>query len=792
MKKTLKILVFLLVLYPYVSLYAQFTIIVFPQDMETKSPEIPASWRQTSYINEALQYAKTSSQPDITLFFYEGVHYLPETLLINSKDFKGKSLRLTSFSENKAIISGGRKLQVKWQPVQGKRYYKAFIDNKDINIDQLFINGEKRILARYPNYEEGERLNMISQDALARNRTRLWKNPKGGYIHALHNREWGSVHYEITGISNGNPTYIGGFQNNRPSDIHPQYRYVENIFEELDSPGEWFFDKKNKTLYYYPLENEKITDINSIEIAKLPSLIHIVGTEDNPIRNITVENLTFTHTERTFMKEYEPLMRSDWSIHRGAAVFMEFAEGCSINNCDFLQLGGNAIFISKYALNCHVKGNHIRHTGASAICVVGDTSCVRSPSFNYNEFVSFDKLDKTPGPKNSLYPRQCIIDNNLIHDIGETEKQVAGVQIQLASQINVRHNTIYNVPRAAINVGDGAFGGHIIEYNDAFNTVLETSDHGAFNSWGRDRFWHPSYETLDTLTANNPELILLDAVYTAVIRNNRFQCSHGWDIDLDDGSSNYHIYNNLCLEGGKKLREGFYRKVENNILINNTFHPHVWFKNSDDVFQRNIVMKPYEDIRLQGWGKFIDYNFFSDSQALQSAQKNGIDVHSVSGKLQFIDPTNGDFQVIPNSPASSIGFENFPMDKFGVYSPHLKLSAQKAPIPSLNEDSSQKSSVNNNMLQILGLTIRNVEGLGDRSAFGLPDEKGVVVVSLEDNSPFSQSEIQEKDVLRSVNGHHINNVNDVLTINENIKKNKTFELLLFRNQQEKRVQVIFK
>lgn len=86
------------------------------------------------------------------------------------------------------------------------------------------------------------------------------------------------------------------------------------------------------------------------------------------------------------------------------------------------------------------------------------------------------------------------MEDNLIHDIGLVEKQVAGIQIQVAREINVRHNTIYRVPRAAINIGDGSFGGHVIEYNDAFATVLETSDHGAFNSWGRDRFWHPSYE----------------------------------------------------------------------------------------------------------------------------------------------------------------------------------------------------------------------------------------------------------------------------------------------------------
>ncbi|PJF32922.1 MAG: peptide-binding protein, partial [Phototrophicales bacterium] len=112
-----------------------------------------------------------------------------------------------------------------------------------------------------------------------------------------------------------------------------------------------------------------------------------------------------------------------------------------------------------------------------------------------------------------------------------------------------------------------------------FNTVLETSDHGSFNSWGRDRFWLPNRKRMDSLTMANPQMPLWDAIHTTIIRNNRFRCDHGWDIDLDDGSTNYHIYNNLCLNGGIKLREGFYRVVENNIMVNNSFHPHVWFAN---------------------------------------------------------------------------------------------------------------------------------------------------------------------------------------------------------------------
>ena len=51
-----------------------------------------------------------------------------------------------------------------------------------------------------------------------------------------------------------------------------------------------------------------------------------------------------------------------------------------------------------------------------------------------------------------------------------------------------------------------------------------------------------------------------------MLHNNRWRCDHGWDIDLDDGSSNYHIYNNLCLNGGIKNPRRIQRTVENNII----------------------------------------------------------------------------------------------------------------------------------------------------------------------------------------------------------------------------------
>jgi len=94
----------------------------------------------------------------------------------------------------------------------------------------------------------------------------------------------------------------------------------------------------------------------------------------------------------------------------------------------------------------------------------------------------------------------------------------------------------------------------------------------------------------ESRVVSDPALIGLDAVehHTAP---NRFRSDTrmGQLISMT-AQANYLIEDNLMLAGGLKLREGFGRIARNNILVNNTLHPHVWFANSQDVFEHNIVM----------------------------------------------------------------------------------------------------------------------------------------------------------------------------------------------------------
>jgi len=732
-----------------------------------------------AHLQQAIDYAYKNSDTDITINLFDGEHRITAPIIIDSR-LNGLSIKGSSSAN--VTLKGSSPLELKWKKYKGEIFVASL--DPSVSFDQLIVNGKKQTLARYPNYnEDGGYWQGYAADAIAPERIKNWKQPEGAIFNAMHGGRWGGFHYHITGIDeDGEAILEGGVQNNRPSSPHKEYRMVENVMEELDAPGEWYVDKTKHKLYYYPSPDLKLKKARC-EGVILKSLIELKGSESKPVRNITIQGIKLTHTQRTIFEEYTPLLRSDWSIYRGAALFIEGAEYCSINNCEFSDLGGNAIFVSGYNTNINISRNHIHDCGASAICFVGEASAVRSPAFQYGKYVPLSEMDTVWGPKTNDYPHNCTANDNLIHRIGRYEKQTAGVQIAMAMNITVSNNSIYDVPRAGINVGDGTWGGHIIEYNDVFNTVLETSDHGAFNSWGRDRFWHPKREVMNQMTTDNPNMPYWDAVNTTVIRYNRFRCDHGWDIDLDDGSTNYHIYSNVCLNGGIKLREGFARVVENNVMINNTVHTHVWFEKSEDVIHRNILFASYKDVGCAGWGRSIDYNLFPNQVSLLKAQVYDIDEHSAYGEPQFIDAENLDYRVADESPALALGFMNFPMTEFGVKAPELKALAKTPEIPHIKA-ATELEKAGSQSIEWLRADIKSVDSPEEQSAYGLNTTDGVIVKKIGAHSIVGASGLKRGDVILNVEGEKIIDVIHLLNF---LKENNTLadlDLIIMRNQAE--------
>ena len=92
--------------------------------------------------------------------------------------------------------------------------------------------------------------------------------------------------------------------------MHNTHRFVENVFEELDAPGEWFVDPAKRVLYYYPTKGVDLSTAR-VEVSNLKNSIELRGTAAKPLRNISLTGLHFKHNERSFMDTNEPLLRSD-------------------------------------------------------------------------------------------------------------------------------------------------------------------------------------------------------------------------------------------------------------------------------------------------------------------------------------------------------------------------------------------------------------------------------------------------------------------------------------------------
>jgi len=659
---------------------------------------------------DAVRELKERVKKQIIIFVRGGTYYLLEPLVFKPEDSgaDGRPVTYAAYPGERPVISGGVKIKADWESFRDGivRCSLPEVKKGKLYFTQLFINGKRQIRARYPNYDPENPLvhgkgyinakDGLSEDTdfphpspkglifdpetFTKNR---WAKPNEAIIHVFPATYWGILQWEIKDIDwDNNIIWFGkgGFQIRLRCRINRESRFfVENVFEELDAPGEWYLDKEEGMLYYMPYKGVDLSESDVIAPI-LKQVVEFRGSQEEPVSNITLSGFKITHTASIFLEPYEAPSLGDWTIHRSGAVFMEGAVNCTIENFFFDAVGGNGVFINNYNRGIKVAGCKFTESGESAICLVG------SRHLSYGSVTAF--------------PSDCTISNNLIHDCGIFGKQIAGVFISNSKRITVSHNLIYNMPRAGICINDGWGGGHIIEYNEVYNAVRETRDHGPFNSWGREWYWCVTQSHNPKFNSPHP-IYIHPAKEKTIIRNNYFHGVEGYiwgdyrqAIDLDDGSSNFHVYNNLCVGMAIGIREGDYRIVENNIIINPVVPTgfHVGYDNNHDIFRRNIIVTT-GDIYILNWPPpttpwlDIDYNIFFNPQkpwlyrpcitvgsrdgslrkyTLTEWQDLGYDKHSIFADPMFINPDKGDYRVKPESPALKLGFKNFDMNNFGL------------------------------------------------------------------------------------------------------------------------------
>src|ERR1035437_3510781 len=133
------------------------------------------------------------------VFLRGGTYYLPETLVFTAQDsgLKDAPVVFQAYQSEQPVISGGVKLEkLDWQP-----YRDGIVQAKvpaDLKTEEILVNGERQMLARYPNYDpKAQYFDGFAADAISPERVARWADPTGGYFHAMHPALWGGFTWLI-------------------------------------------------------------------------------------------------------------------------------------------------------------------------------------------------------------------------------------------------------------------------------------------------------------------------------------------------------------------------------------------------------------------------------------------------------------------------------------------------------------------------------------------------------------------------------------------------------------------
>ncbi len=397
---------------------------------------------------------------DILVNIREGFYSLNEPLIFNPEDggervetnlptgafeyhkLKDHYVTYSAYPGESPIISGGKKV-TGWKK-EGK-IWKVHFDGDSVKM--LVVNGKRQLLARTP--DEG----YFVPPAISASTSELYFNP--GEI-----KNWDGIednrivmllrwHTGINSIvSVDEKKGIAGFKSPQEGVVivPPRY-YIENVKALLDTPGEWFFDKKSKELSYIP--EAGINDPNDavIEIPKINNLIIVKGETEKPVRNLRFYGLTF-----------------EGATGNSSALQFEFAHACEFVDNEVHSCSGTGVHISKGCYQMRILKNLFTTIDNGAVYVVGP-----------------DKPDD-----GREITRETLISRNRFYDCG-------GINIysQYTLMTTISHNYITKTRgRYGIDVGGWANqeeaidGGYLVEYNHLDDVQLDADDSGAIKTAG--------------------------------------------------------------------------------------------------------------------------------------------------------------------------------------------------------------------------------------------------------------------------------------------------------------------
>ncbi|MCX8157659.1 MAG: right-handed parallel beta-helix repeat-containing protein [Verrucomicrobiae bacterium] len=631
----------------------------------------------------ARQVRATNAGMPLRIYLASGTYRLTRPLVLKPTD---SGLEIAALPGATPILSGGRPLSG-WKAVtrEGKNLWMLELPEVREGrwyFRQLWAGEQRLVRARHPNqgYFEIAAVPDAKPDSpwnvgQARFRVKAgeiqdWPTLKEGEVRAM--TRWVESHLPVRAFEAANQEL--SFTKNSVFKLDPgdQY-YLENTFETLDQPGEWYLEKASGRLYYWPRPGEQAEKFTAVAPV-LSQVVRLEGASNQPLSRVAFRGLTFAHTEWYFppgfdtgrdkVEVWPPPKASIGGFAQAAvgvsgAVWGEHVHVAVFEHCRFVHLGGYALELGRGCQDNTVRWCEMADLGAGGV-KLGETALRTA------------EADMARGN---------VIADCHIHDGGQIFHSAIGIWLGQTPGNRLVHNHIHDFYYTGISIG----------WTWGYTRALATNNLVEFN-----HVHHIGRKS----NGDGPILSDMGGIYTlglhegTVIRNNLWHDCYGrryggWGIYFDEGTTRIVAENNVVYHtthGGFHQHYGRENVVRNNIFAFARDHqiqrsrnePHLSF-----TFAHNLVLWK-EGVALGGTWAGGPTNFLMVSnlywrvdggeirfgkQTLSEWQQGGQDVGSVIADPLFVDPARGNFALKPGSPAARVGFQPFDLSKVGPQKP---------------------------------------------------------------------------------------------------------------------------
>ncbi|KAJ9469345.1 hypothetical protein DIPPA_01785 [Diplonema papillatum] len=382
-----------------------------------------------------------------------------------------------------------------------------------------------------------------------------YADPKKAVLQVWRPNHWATWMFTVGSYNRSTNEFAfgkGGFQGARGDDSGADW-YIEDVFEELDSEQEYFYNDTTQMLYfvYNATMNTPPPPSLQFDAVVLETLVALQGTQVEPIQQVSLQGIRIADAGPTYLTAGHGVPSGgDWALQRAGAIFLEGTENCSLRENTITKLDGNAVMISGYNRGFVVERNEFSYIGDSVLASWGYTMPLNTAGNMSDSVLAQYKngIDGTDGNQ----PLGTQVIDNFVHELGHFEKQSSFWFQAITAQTNLTGNIAFNMPRAGINFNDGFGGDNTVAWNLLWNTCRESSDHADFNSWDRQPFLSTVLNGTKTL---QPQYNYIH--HNFIIGNDGAVNT----VDNDDGSSWYEIYSNFLVYGGHKTNFGGHNKI---------------------------------------------------------------------------------------------------------------------------------------------------------------------------------------------------------------------------------------